>query len=227
MRTWFRWLLLALLIAGIGAFYGFGLNEYFAFDSIRTNVGELNALVDDHFLVALLLFFVLYTVMTAFSVPAAWVLTLVAGAVFGRFIGSGVSVLAATVGATLAFLSSRFLVRDWVKARFGQSLEAFDRGFEKDGAYYLFTLRLAPIFPFFLINLAMGLTAIRTWTYFWVSLIGMLPGSFLYANAGAEWQKLRTASDILTPGFIVSLVLLGFAPLVFRKLMQWTKRTPG
>jgi uncharacterized membrane protein YdjX (TVP38/TMEM64 family) len=224
MRSWLRWLVLAVIVAGIGAFYGFGWDQHFSFTSIRASVGELRGEVDNQFILAASIFFVLYAVLTALSVPAAWILTLVAGALFGRMFGSALALLAATVGATLAFLSSRFLFWDWVQAHFGQRLDAFNRGFEKDGAFYLFSLRLVPIFPFFLINLGMGLTPIRTWTYFWVSLIGMLPGSILYANAGYELGTLESPSDILSPGVIVSLVLLGIAPLVFRKVMQWTRR---
>ncbi len=219
-RGWLRWLVLALLVAGLGSFYAFGLQEYFGWDYVRGHLDDLKADVEENLLVAVIIFFALYAVMTALSVPAAGILTMVAGALFGRVLGTGTALLAATVGATLAFLSSRFLLRDWVQARLGSRLEAFNRGFEKDGAFYLFSLRLVPLFPFFVINLAMGLTPIRTWTYVWVSLVGMLPGSFLYANAGHELGS----GDILTPGVIVSLVLLGVAPLLFRKLIQWLMR---
>jgi uncharacterized membrane protein YdjX (TVP38/TMEM64 family) len=226
MRTWLRWLVLAILLAGIGGFYALGLQDYLAFGSVRENLGNFKAQVDNNLVLAVIVFFVLYTVMTALSVPAAWILTLLAGALFGRVLGTGVALLAATVGATLAFLSSRFLLREWVQAHFANRLEAFNRGVEKDGAFYLFSLRLVPFFPFFLINLGMGLTPIRMWTYFWVSLVGMLPGSFIYANAGYELGTLESPRDILSPGVIVSLVLLGIAPLVFRKVMQWMGRTP-
>ena len=224
-RTWLRWLVLALFLAGIGGFYAFGLQEYLSFASIRANLDVFKAHVDDNLVVAAILFFFVYAVLTALSVPAAWIMTLLAGALFGRVLGAGVALLAATCGATLAFLSSRFLFRDWVQARLGHRLEAFNRGVEKDGAFYLFSLRLVPLFPFFLINLGMGLTPIRTWTYFWVSLVGMLPGSFIYANAGYELGTLESPAGILSPGVIVSLVLLGIAPLVFRKVTQWMRRT--
>ena len=223
-RSWLRWLGLAILTTFVGAFYAFGLQEYFSFDRIRSNIGNFKAEVDDNLLLAVVVFFFLYTIMTALSVPAAWILTLVAGALFGRALGTGVALLAATVGATLAFLSSRFLLGEWVQSRLGNRLQAFNQGVEKDGAFYLFSLRLVPLFPFFLINLGMGLTPIRTWTYFWVSLLGMLPGSFLYVNAGHQLATLESARDILSPSVIVSLVLLGIAPLVFRKIMQWVHR---
>lgn len=223
-RAWLRWLVLTILVAGVAAFYLLGLHEYFSFTWMRDNIERLRTDADENLPIALLIFFAIYTLLTAFSVPAAWILTIVAGALFGRVLGAGVAVLAATCGATLAFLSSRFLLRDWIQRRFGHRLEAFNRGLDKDGAFYLFSLRLVPIFPFFLINLGMGLTPIRTWTYFWVSLLGMLPGSFLYANAGHELATLDSPQGILSPGVIVSLVLLGIAPLVFRKLLQWRNR---
>jgi uncharacterized membrane protein YdjX (TVP38/TMEM64 family) len=222
-RAWLRWLVLALILAGLGGFYAFDLHEYFGWDYVRSHLDDLKAEVGENLVVALIVFFALYAVMAALSVPAAGILTMVGGALFGRFLGGGTALLAATVGATLAFLSSRFLLRDWLQARLGHRMEAFNRGFEKDGVVYLFSLRLVPLFPFWLINLAMGLTPIRTWTYFWVSLIGMLPGSLIYANAGHEIGSIEKPSDILTPGVIVSLVLLGIAPLVFRKLMAWRR----
>jgi uncharacterized membrane protein YdjX (TVP38/TMEM64 family) len=224
MRSWLRWLILILILACIGGFYLFGLQEYFSWEHVRAHVDDLKTQVNDQLFLAAVVFFVLYAVMAALSVPAAWILTVVAGAIFGRFFGAGIALLAATVGATFAFLSARMLLGEWVQRRFGERLGAFNRGFEKDGAFYLFSLRLVPLFPFFLINLGMGLTSIQTWTFFWVSLLGMLPGSFLYANAGAELSLLEKPSDILSPGMIVALVLLGLAPLAFRKLIQWMNR---
>jgi len=224
-RTWLRWLVLLILVAGVACFYAFGLHEYFAWSSIRANVADLKAQVDDNLVVAALVFFAIYTLMAGFSVPAAWIMTLVAGALFGVVPGAGIALLSATCGATLAFLSSRFLFRDWVQVSFANRLETFNRGFESEGAFYLFSLRLVPLFPFFLINLAMGLTPIRTWTYFWVSLLGMLPGSLIYANAGHHLGLLNAPGDILSTGVIVSLVLLGIAPLVFRKILQRRNRS--
>jgi uncharacterized membrane protein YdjX (TVP38/TMEM64 family) len=217
--VWIRWSILAVLVSGVAGFYVFGLQEYLSWDALRANAGTLQSRVDDNLFLALFLFFALYAVLAGFSVPAAWILTLVAGALFGRFLGAAVALLAATVGATLAFWTSRFLLHDWVQARFGSRLEAFNRGLEKDGAFYLFSLRLAPIFPFFLINLAMGLTPMRAATFFWVSLIGMAPGSFLYANAGSELATLRLSWTLMA-----SLALLGIAPLAIRKLLQWRQK---
>jgi uncharacterized membrane protein YdjX (TVP38/TMEM64 family) len=151
-------------------------------------------------------------------------LTLLGGALFDFWLGAGIVLLAATVGATLAFLSSRFVFRDWVQSKLGSRLDAFNRGMEADGAFYLFSLRLVPLFPFWLINLAMGLTPIRTWTYFWVSLVGMLPGTLLYINVGKQLAELTDTGNLISPGLVISLVLLGLAPLGFRKLLQWRRR---
>jgi uncharacterized membrane protein YdjX (TVP38/TMEM64 family) len=223
-RSWLRWLVLLVFVAAIAAFYLFGWNEYFSFASIRANVDDFRSDVDDNLLLAIFVFFLLYAVVTALSLPVASILTLLGGALFDRLLGTSVVILAATVGATLAFWSSRFLFRDWVQTKLGNRLETFNRGIEKDGAFYLFSLRLVPLFPFWLINLAMGLTPIRTWTFFWVSLLGMLPGTFLYINVGVELKTLTSARDLISPGFIISLALLGLAPLAFRKLLQWRNR---
>ena len=227
-RAWLRWLIVALFLAGIGGFYAFGLQDYFSWDHLRDHLGEFKAQVEENLVTAVVVFFLIYIAITALSLPVASILSLLAGALFDRVLGTGVVLLAATCGATLAFLCSRFLLRDWVQARLGQRSEAFNRGVETDGAFYLFSLRLVPLFPFFLVNLGMGLTPIRTWTYFWVSLIGMLPGTFLYINAGFEAKEalatLESPIGILSPGVIISLVLLGIAPLVFRKVMQWRNR---
>lgn len=223
-RSWLRWLVLLILIAGFAGFYLLGLHEHFTFENIRDNAASFKNDVDENLVVAIAVFFTLYTLVTAFSLPVASILTLLAGALFDLWLGAGVVLLAATVGATLAFLSSRFLLRDWVQAKLGSRLEAFNRGIETDGAFYLFSLRLVPLFPFWLINLAMGLTPIRTWTFFWVSLIGMLPGTLLYINVGKRLSELEDASGLISPTFIISLALLGLAPLVFRKVLQWRNR---
>lgn len=222
-RNWLRWLVLSILLLGFVTFYAFGLHEHFTFKSIRDNVGDFKSHVEDNLLLSVAIFFLLYTAITALSLPVASILTLLAGAIFDLWLGASAVLLAATVGATLAFLSSRFLFRDWVQAKLGSRWEAINRGFESDGAFYLFSLRLVPLFPFWLINLAMGLTPIRTWTYFWVSLIGMLPGTLLYINVGKQLAELEDARGLISPPFLISLAILGIAPLVFRFLLRWWK----
>ena len=152
------------------------------------------------------------------------ILTLAAGAVFGVGLGTLIVSFASAIGASLAFLSSRFVLRDWVKARFGQRIAAIDRGIAKEGALYLLTLRLIPAFPFFLINLAMGLTTMRLGTYFIVSQIGMLPGTLVFVNAGTQLAAIDSTSDILSPALIGSFVLLGLFPLIAKWFVGLVKR---
>jgi uncharacterized membrane protein YdjX (TVP38/TMEM64 family) len=214
--TWGRWVLAAGLILGIVGFYAFGLDAYFSWDFVREHLDAVKAWVQENQVLALGVGFLVYVTMAALSLPAAAILSLVVGAVFGRWVGTGLVSVAATLGATLAFLSSRYLFRDWVQQRFGKRLVALDRGLDRDGAYYLFTLRLVPLFPFFLINLGMGLTRLPVRTFAWVSWVGMLPGTFLYINAGAELGSLDSPRDVLSPGILVSFALLGVVPLLLR-----------
>ena len=162
-----------------------------------------------------------YVAVTALSLPAAVPLTLVGGALFGRWLGTGVVSLASTLGATLAFLMSRYLLRDWVQAKFGDRLASINRGVERDGGFYLFTLRLVPAVPFFVVNLGMGLTPIRVGTFAFVSWAGMLLGTFLYVNAGTALGSVDKPSEVLSAKVIISLALLGIAPLLVRKLVEW------
>ncbi len=177
----------------------------------------------------------IYIAVTGLSLPGATILTLAGGAVFGLFWGTVIVSFASTLGATLAFLAARFLFRDAVKARFGERLQAIDKGVTKEGALYLFTLRLVPVFPFFVINLAMGLTHIKTQTFYWVSQVGMLAGTLVYVNAGTQLGQLESLSGILSPGLIGSFILLGIFPLLANKIVEaikankvyakWTKPT--
>lgn len=220
---WRRWILAGVLLLAVVAFFALGWQDYFSWDNIRTNLDAFKAEVETHWLLSLVVFFLLYAAITALSIPVAAIMTLLGGALFDRVIGTLLISVAATVGAVFAFWSSRYLFRAIVQQRFGSRLEAFNRGFEKDGGYYLFTLRLVPLFPFFLVNLGMGLTTIRTWKYTWISWVGMLPGTFLYVNAGRELGTLESPGGILSPGVLISLILLGVAPLAFRKLVPRKK----
>jgi uncharacterized membrane protein YdjX (TVP38/TMEM64 family) len=223
---WTRWALAGLLVLAVAGFYALGLYRYLAWDYLRGHLDALQAQVHDHLALALLLFFLVYVTVTALSLPVAAPLTLVAGALFGRWLATGVVSLASTLGATLAFLSSRYLFRDYVQRKFGDRLQALNEGVERDGAYYLFTLRLVPAFPFFLVNLGMGLTPIRLGTYVWVSWLGMLPGTFVYANAGTAIAAVDSPKDVLSPGVLVSFALLGLLPLGLRLLLHWKGRVP-
>lgn len=214
--------LLLLLVMGclIGAFFAFDLGRYLNLAQLQARQAELAALVDRHFVSAALMFVVLYVVSTALSLPGASLLTLGGSAIFGIGWGLLLVSFASTLGATLAFLSARFLLRDWVRARFGDKLATFQAGMEKDGTFYLLSLRLIPLFPFFLVNLLMGLTPIRVSTYYWVSQLGMLPGTFVYVLAGSELATLTSTGNILSPGLMVALTLLGLMPFLIRRAMQ-------
>jgi uncharacterized membrane protein YdjX (TVP38/TMEM64 family) len=222
-----RWMLVVLVVVVVAGFYGLGFQDYLAWDSIRANLDAWKAATDAHLLVAIVLFFLIYATVVALSLPVAVFLSLLAGALFGRWLGTAVVSLASTLGATLAFLLSRYLLRDWVQRRFGARLTTINRGIERDGAYYLFTLRLLPVVPFFLINLGMGLTPMRASTFALVSWLGMLLGTFLYVNAGTELAHVESPRGILSPEVLVSLALLGVVPLVLRLILNraWRRRS--
>jgi uncharacterized membrane protein YdjX (TVP38/TMEM64 family) len=166
----------------------------------------------------------IYIVATALSLPGAVILTLAGGALFGLVTGTIVISFASTIGATLACMVSRFLLRDWVQKRFGDKLQRINEGMEREGGFYLFTLRLIPVFPFFVINLAMGLTRIKLSTYYLISQLGMLPATLVYVNAGKELGQLNSLAGILSPGLIFSFVLLGLFPLTVKKIMARLKK---
>ncbi len=218
-----RWTLLALVAVAIGAFFAFGGSDYLRLETIRNSLGTLQALAQNHPWASAAAFFAVYVLVTALSLPGAAVMTLVGGAIFGLWIGLLLVSFASTAGATLAFLLSRFLFRDTVKQRFGTRLKAIDAGLARDGAFYLFGLRLVPAFPFFVINLVMGLTAMKTLTFAWVSQLGMLPGTIVYVNAGRELGQLESLSGILSPSLIGAFVLLGLLPLIARKLLDFLR----
>ena len=209
--------LLAVLVMAVIAFFALGLQRYLSLEYIKSQQGQLEAWRAANPLVAGLTFFGLYVAVTALSLPGATILTLAAGAIFGLAWGSLIASFAASIGATLAFLMSRVVLRDWVQARFGERLAAINDGVRKDGAFYLFTLRVLPLFPFFLINLAMGLTQIRVLTYYWVSQLGMLLGTVAYVNAGTQLARIDKLADVASPGLLASLALLGLFPLIAKK----------
>lgn len=214
--------LLLVLVMGclIGAFFAFDLGHYLSLPQLQARQAELAALVERHFGAAALLFVAVYVVSTALSLPGASLLTLAGSAVFGVAWGLLLVSFASSIGATLAFLSARFLLRDWVKRRFGDKLANLQAGMKKEGALYLLSLRLIPIFPFFLVNLLMGLTPIRVSTYYWVSQLGMLPGTFVYVLAGSELANLTSTGNILSPGLMVALTLLGLMPMLLKGLQR-------
>ena len=213
--------LLALLAGVVWAYFAFDLGQYLNLQALKTQQAAIADYQAQHPVQVVGLYFIVYVLTTALSFPGAALLTLAGGAIFGLLWGTVIVSFASTLGATLAFLMSRFLLRDWVSQRFGQRLEAIDNGVKREGAFYLFTLRLVPVFPFFLVNLLFGLTAMKARTFFWVSQIGMLAGTLVYVNAGTQLAKLDSLSGILSPALLGSFVLLGIFPLVAKKLVEF------
>ncbi|MEI6066955.1 MAG: FAD-dependent oxidoreductase [Methylococcaceae bacterium] len=218
-----RTLLLVVIAVFLAAFFMFDLQHYLTLETLKPKQAVIESYRITHPRLAIIIYSLIYITVTGLSLPGATVLTLAGGAVFGLFWGTVIVSFASTIGATLAFLAARFLFRDAVKSRFGSRLQEIDEGVNRDGAFYLFTLRLIPLFPFFLINLAMGLTALNTRTFYWVSQIGMLAGTLVYVNAGTQLAKIESLSGIVSPGLLGSFVLLGLFPLVAQKIVQALK----
>ena len=220
-----RILLLLGIAALVATFFALDLQHYLTLENLKVQQTGIAYYRQVHPLLAAALYAALYIAVTALSLPGAAILTLAGGAIFGLFWSTLLVSFASSIGATLAFLAARFLLRDWVRARFGARLKAIETGLERDGAYYLFTLRLLPVFPFFLINLAMGLTPMKTWTFYWISQIGMLAGTVVYVNAGTQLAKIDSLSGILSPALLASFALLGLFPLLTKKLLAaWQSR---
>jgi uncharacterized membrane protein YdjX (TVP38/TMEM64 family) len=215
-----RWALLGIIAALIAAFVAFDLGRFLSLDALRESKAAIDAYRDAHPLLASAAFFLAYVTAAALSVPGALVLTIAGGAIFGLLWGLLLVSFASSIGATLAFLTSRFLLHDAIQARYGDRLKAVNAGVRKDGAFYLFTLRLLPVIPFFVVNVVMALTPIRARTFYWVSQLGMLPATLIFVNAGTELAKVASPGDILSPVLIGSLVLIGLFPLVARKVVE-------
>ena len=216
-----RKLLLLLAVAlGLIAFFAFDLDRYFSLEFLKQSQARFAELRETQPLQLALGFFLIYVAVTALSLPGATIVTLAGGAIFGLGWGLLIVSFASSIGATLAFLAARFLLRDSVQSRFGQRLADMDKGIQKDGAFYLFTLRLIPVVPFFVINLLMGLTKMKAWTFYWVSQLGMLAGTAVYVNAGTQLGQIDSLKGILSPGLLGSFVLLGLFPLVARKIVE-------
>jgi len=216
--------LFSLIILAIAAFWWFDLNQWLSFETIKQHQQALLDHVDQRPLLAALLFFIIYIVATALSIPGAALLTLLAGALFGVAQGVLIVSFASTIGASLAFIAARYLFRSSIETRYANKLHKINQGINQDGAFYLFSLRLIPIFPFFLINLVMALTQLRLKTYYWVSQVGMLPATIVYVNAGTELAKLNSLSGILSPSLIIAFSLLALLPYFSKAFINRLKR---
>lgn len=220
-------ILVALVATLIGAFFFFDLKAFFTLESLKDNLRAIEDFQRENRLLVQGGFFLVYVLAMALSLPIATVLTLGAGALFGFWLGVALVSFASTLGATVAFLAARLLFRDAVRARFAKQLAAIDRGVARDGAFYLFAMRLVVAIPPSVINVAMGVTPIRVWTFYWVSQLGMLAATCVYVNAGLQLAQLESAGDILSPTFIGSFLLLGLFPLLAKKALDGYRARAG
>jgi uncharacterized membrane protein YdjX (TVP38/TMEM64 family) len=216
-------LIVSAIVVLIAAFRIFHVEDYLTLTYIKESQARFESLYATHRLALIAGFMLMYIVVTSLSLPGAAVLGLAAGALFGLVTGTIAVSFASTIGATIACLVSRFILRDWIQTKFGDKLKTVNEGIEREGAFYLFTLRLIPIFPFWLINLVMGLTRIPLRKYYWVSQLGMLPGTIVFVNAGKELGKIDSLAGIFSPGLILSFALLGLFPIATKKLLTLYK----
>jgi dihydrolipoamide dehydrogenase len=232
-----KWAVLAIVVVAIGAFFALGLDQYLSLDQLKAQQAAFRTQYAAQPGLVIALFALIYIAVTGLSLPGAALLTLLAGGLFGVIVGTIVVSFASSIGATLAFLVSRFVLRDSVQAKFGDKLKPINEGVQREGAFYLFALRLVPAFPFFVVNLVMGLTPIRTWTFYWVSQVGMLVGTVVYVNAGTELAKLTSLKGILSPTLIGSFLVLAVFPFIARGVLariqagkvykRWHAQRPG
>ena len=217
-------LLVIIIIAVIASYVFFDLGRFLTLSFIQSQLSEIQQFRDENFGLTALLYFTAYIAITALSIPGAVIVTLLGGAIFGVLWGTLIVSFASSIGATLAFLVSRLLLRDWVQSKFGHYLGPINRGVEKDGNFYLFSIRMVPLFPFFIVNLLMGLTPISVGSFYIVSQIGMLVGTAVYVNAGSELAQITSLSGLVSPSVILSFVLLGIFPLVAKFIVGLIKR---
>ena len=215
--------LVLLLVIGvlIGLFFAFDLSQYLTLTFLKEVRTAATAFVAENPSLSTLGFFGIYVLVTGLSLPGAALMTLAAGAIFGFWWGLAIVSFASTIGATIAMVISRSLLRDWVQAKFSQQLATVNEGLQRDGGFYLFSIRMVPLLPFFIINLVMGLTHISAWQFYWVSQTGMFAGTIFFVFAGTQLAQVSSIGDVLSPGLIGALTLLGLFPLIARKTIQW------
>ena len=222
--NWKRIIVAVFIFLGMSSYFYFGLSKFFDLNFVKTQLESIQSFNSKNFELSLLLYFVIYSLTVALSIPGAVILTLIGGAVYGVFWGTLVASFASSIGATLAFFVSRILLRDWVLGRFGKYFEAINRGIEREGVFYLFALRMVPLFPFFAVNLLMGLTTIRATSFYIVSQIGMLLGTVVYVNAGSQLATVNSLSGIISPTVVLSLACVGLSPIVAKYVLSVIKK---
>ena len=212
--------LLLMITALVAAFFIFDLNRYLSLAYLKESRAQFASFYTKNTILSIAVYMLAYIVITALSLPGAAIMTLAGGAMFGFAVGVIAVSFASTIGASLAFLTSRYILRNWVERKMGDRLATINAGIEKEGGFYLFSLRLIPVFPFWIINLLMGLTRMKLATFYWVSQAGMLAGTMVYVNAGKELGKINSLSGILSPGLIASFIVLGLFPLGMKKAIS-------
>jgi uncharacterized membrane protein YdjX (TVP38/TMEM64 family) len=218
-------LIIIVVLVLIAAFRIFNIGDYLSLSYIKESQQKFADLYLHHRFAVIAGYMGIYILVTSLSLPGAAVMTLAGGALFGLVAGTIIVSFASTIGATFACFVARFILRDWIQGKFGEKLKTVNEGIGREGAFYLFTLRLIPVFPFWLINLVMGLTKMPIKTFYWVSQLGMLPGTIVFVNAGKELGRIDSLSGILSPGLILSFVLLGLFPLIAKKSIAFYKKT--
>jgi uncharacterized membrane protein YdjX (TVP38/TMEM64 family) len=216
--------ILIIIVSLIAAVKVFHLDQYLTLSYLKGSLDKLKALYENHRLMVIAGYFIIYILTTSLSLPGASPLGIIGGALFGFWVATLVVSFASTIGATLACFISRYLLRDWIQRKFSDKIAKVNEGIEKEGAFYLFTLRLIPIFPFWMINLVMGLTKMPLSRFYWVSQIGMLPGTMVYVNAGKELAKIESVKGIFSPSLIISFVLIGIFPIAVKKLVAFYRK---
>jgi len=219
-----RLLLLLLALAAFVVFHRYQLGDYLSLSYLKESQARFREIYEAHRVATVAVYMLIYIVVTALSLPGAAVMTLAGGGLFGFWTATIAISFASTIGATLACGVSRFILRDWVARRFGDKMTVIDRGIEQEGAFYLFTVRLIPVFPFFMVNLLMGLTKLPLTTYYWVSQVGQLPATMVFVNAGRELARISSPGDVLSPGLLLSFAVLGLFPITTRKLLAAYRR---
>ena len=213
-----------LFIALVAAFFIFDLGQYFSLDYLKQQKDALNQYYQENAILMISAFFLVYVAMAALALPAATLLTVAAGALFGFWVGVVVVSFASTIGATIAFLLTRYLFHDAIQAKFGDRLKPINDGIESEGAFYVFGLRLVPLFPFVVVNSVLGLTKLKTITFYWAIQLGMLAGTAVYVNAGTQLAEINTLGDIASPKLLLSFALLGLFPIIAKQIMKFLKK---
>lgn len=222
MKT--KLILIAILAALIATFFVYDLGQYLSLDYLKSQKEALNQLYADKPLLIMAIFFVIYVAMTSLALPAATILTLAGGAIFGFGIGFLLVSFASSIGATISFILTRYLFHDAIESKFGARLAAINAGIEREGAFYVFGLRLVPLFPFVVVNSVLALTKIKTWTFYWSSQLGMLAGTAVYVNAGTQLANIESLRDIADPKLLISFALLGVFPILAKYTLSFLKR---